>query len=71
MSASLRRSAVDPDPDLIDLTVVVRAHQAMYGALLALVQAPFCDAALGRVLQVRHTLASDVLRAQLRMAARA
>ena len=71
MSVSPRRSAVEPDPDLIDLTVVVRAHQAMYAALLALVQAPFNDAALSRVLQVRHTLASDVLRAQLRMAGRA
>lgn len=71
MSASPRWSAVDPDPDLIDLTVVVRAHQAMHAALLALVQAPFDDAALSRVLQVRHTLAPDVLSAQLRMAARA
>lgn len=71
MSAPPRRSAIDADPDLIDLTVVVRAHQAMYAALLALMQAPFDDAALSRVLQVRHTLAPDVLRAQLRLAARA
>ena len=66
-----RPGAAEPDPNLIDLTVVVGAHQAMYAALLALVQRPFDDRALGRVLQVRQSLAADVVRAELRMAARA
>lgn len=70
MPASLRQSPAEPDPDLVDLTVVVRAHQAMYGALLGLVQCPFDDAALGRVLQVRQTLAGEVLRAELRIGGR-
>ena len=71
MPVSPSRSAVQPDPDLIDLTVLVRAHQAMYAALLVLVQDPFDDAALGRLLQIRQTLVGDVLRALSRMAARA
>ena len=71
MTASPCPHTAEVDPDLIDLTVLAGAYQAMYTALLPLVQNPFDDRALGRVLQVRQTLAADVIRAKLRMAARA
>lgn len=71
MTASASPAAVEADPDLIDLTVVIGAHQAMYSALLAVVQSPFDDRALSRVLQVRQSLVADVARAKLRIAARA
>ena len=71
MTASPCPHTAEVDPDLIDLTVLAGAYQAMYTALLPLVQNPFDDRALGRVLQVRQKLAADVIRAKLRMAARA
>lgn len=70
MSVSPSPSTAAVDPNLIDLTAVVRAHQVMYAALLGLVQRPFDDQALARVLQVRQCLAADVARAEQRMAAR-
>ena len=70
MSATPSPSTTKSDPDLTDVTAVVRAHQVMHAALLTLVQRPFDDQVLARVLQLRQNLVADLARAEQRMAAR-
>ena len=70
MSATPSPSTTESGSNLIDLTAVVRAHQVMYVALLTLVQRPFDDQVLARVLQLRQNLVADLARAEQRMAAR-
>ena len=70
MSATPSPSTTEFGSNLIDLIAVVRAHQVMYAALLTLVQRPFDDQVLARVLQLRQNLVADLARAELRMASR-
>lgn len=58
--------AAEPAPDLVDLTVVVKAQQAVNSALMRLVMNPWDDTALERFLRVRGGLQGAVAGAQLR-----